>query len=419
MTDLIELSSRIIDSGDLETRTNRITQELSEVTGDIAVVESFSHSVILRTDGGLVVFDASSPFTGTAVVESLRHWTQDPVDTLVYTHGHLDHVGGSPAFVHDAAERDLPRPKFVAQAAVPPRFDRYRYTDGYNSNVNARQFGGEPMRPFLPEDVALPDTTYDTHLALSIGGADLELHHGEGETDDHTWTWIPAHRAITCGDFLIWNYPNAGNPQKVQRYPSEWAACLRQMAALEPELLLPAHGLPIGGKERIAKVLDDVAGTLEDLVARVVGLMNQGATLDTIVHEVHVPDETLALPYLQPLYDEPEFVVRNIWRLYGGWWDGNPARLKPAPDAEIAREVADLAGGAEVLARRAAETADAGDLRLACQLIQWASDAAPADPEIHEARRQIYEHRRHEEPSLMAKGIYGAAARDSAFEANQ
>ena len=31
------------------------------------------------------------------------------------------------------------------------------------------------------------------------------------------------------------------------------------MAAMEPELFLPAHGLPIHGKERIARVLDSVA----------------------------------------------------------------------------------------------------------------------------------------------------------------
>ena len=26
------------------------------------------------------------------------------------------------------------------------------------------------------------------------------------------------------------------------------------------------------------------------------------------------------------VYDEPEFIVRNIWRLYGGWYDGNVSR---------------------------------------------------------------------------------------------
>src|SRR6202044_4030363 len=63
-------------------------------------------------------------------------------------------------------------------------------------------------------------------------------------------------------------------------------------------------------------------------------------------------------PYLRPVYDEPEFVVRNVWRLYGGWWDGNPASLKPAPESALAAELAALAGGAAALADRALALAD-------------------------------------------------------------
>lgn len=421
MADLLDLSARIIDSGLADEPTNRITQELSEVADGIAVVESFSHSVAVATDDGLVVFDASGAWTGGPVVESLRRWSEAPVRSLVYTHGHVDHVGGSGAFVADAAARGHARPQVVAHEAVPTRFARYRATDAWNTGINNRQFGGVRDRSlgiggdarFLPDDVAAPDVTYADHLHVEVGGLSVELRHGRGETDDHTWAWIPEHRAIACGDFLIWNFPNAGNPQKVQRYPGEWAAALRQMVALEPELLLPAHGLPIGGAERIRRVLEDVAGTLEDLVARVVALMNDGADLDEIVHEVKVPDDVLARPYLRPLYDEPEFVVRNVWRLYGGWWDGNAARLKPARDAEVAAEVARLAGGADALADRAVALADAGDLRLACQLAEWAAAAAPEDPEVHERRQRVYEQRRQAEPSLMAKGIYAGAVRES------
>ena len=35
----------------------------------------------------------------------------------------------------------------------------------------------------------------------------------EGETDDHTWSWIPHHKAICAEDCFNWNVPNAGNPQ--------------------------------------------------------------------------------------------------------------------------------------------------------------------------------------------------------------
>ena len=88
--------------------------------------------------------------------------------------------------------------------------------------------------------------------------------------------------------------------------------------------------------------------------------MNEGARLDDIVATVKAPDHLLEKPYLRPVYDEPEFVVRNLWRLYGGWYDGNPARLKPPTDAAIAAEMASLAGGAASWPSAAAELADAG-----------------------------------------------------------
>ena len=436
MADLLELSARIIDSGVADEPVNRITQELSEIADGVAMVESFSHIVALRCGEGLVVFDASGSATGRQVVESLRGWSASPVTALVYTHGHLDHVGGSPAFVADASGRGFERPVFVGQTAVMDRFARYRMTDAWNRIINERQFGwtrntqlrtgagggagagaGSTGRMFgdhyLPPDVAELDVSYTDFHLLDVDGVEIELHHGKGETDDHTWAWIPSRRAVCCGDFLIWNFPNAGNPQKVQRYPLEWATSLRAMAALEPELLLPAHGLPIGGTERIQSVLLDVASVLEDLVSRTVDMMNGGATLDDVVNTVKVPGEALARPYLRPLYDEPEFVVRNIWRLYGGWWDANPARLKPPPDKQLSAEVAALAGGADVLVARALELVSSGDLRLACQLVEWAAVAAPDDRSVHEARATVYGARYKAESSLMAKGIFAGAAGES------
>jgi alkyl sulfatase BDS1-like metallo-beta-lactamase superfamily hydrolase len=113
------------------------------------------------------------------------------------------------------------------------------------------------------------------------------------------------------------------------------------------------------------------------------------------------------------LYDEPEFVVRGIWRQFGGWWDGAPSRLKPSRDEVLAAEVATLAGGADVLIRRAQDVVASGDLRLACHLADFAGWAAPDDPEVHRIRAEIYEARRKSELSLMAKGIFRGASRES------
>ena len=160
-------------------------------------------------------------------------------------------------------------------------------------------------------------------------------------------------------------------------------------------------------------MLDDVATCLELIVREVVDMMNAGEVLDTIVHSVTVPEDLLSKPYLRPLYDEPEFVVRGVWRQFGGWWDGAPSRLKPSPDAVLATELASLAGGASVLIDRARSVAEQGDHRLACHLADLAGWAEPGDSGIHRERALIYRGRRKQETSLMAKGIFAGAARES------
>src|SRR5438105_4498801 len=141
-----------------------------------------------------------------------------------------------------------PRARVVAPEAMAPRFDRYTLTAGYNEIINRRQFAALNLR--WPREYRCPDVVYRERLDLEVGGTRFEMHHARGETDDHTWTWAPEKKVLSCGDFFIWASPNAGNPQKVQRYPKEWAVALREMAGLGAEALLPGHGLPIIGAHR-------------------------------------------------------------------------------------------------------------------------------------------------------------------------
>src|SRR5208283_3808020 len=152
---------------------------------------------------------------------------------------------------------------------------------------------------------------------------------------------------------------------------------LRRMVDLDPEYLLPGHGFPVVGAERVRTALTDTADLLDSLVDQTVALMNAGARLDEALHTVRPPEHLAARPYLRPVYDEPEFIVRNVWRLYGGWWDGNPATLQPAPERALATELAELSGGAGALAERALRLAEGAEspgddasLRLAGHLAE-------------------------------------------------
>jgi alkyl sulfatase BDS1-like metallo-beta-lactamase superfamily hydrolase len=421
MGDALETSDRLwrgeLAIDDLHPVTG-ISNELTEAAAGVAFVSSLANVTGFTTDAGLVLVDTGSEFLARAVHEQLRAWSRDRLDTAVYSHGHIDHVFGVPVFEEEASREGWAPPRVLAHEALPARFDRYVLTAGYNAVINQRQFGIPGLR--WPTEYRYPDEVYRDHHVVDVGGMRVELHHARGETDDHTWTWVPDRKVLCPGDLFIWCTPNAGNPQKVQRYPREWAAALRTMADLGAELMLPGHGLPVAGADRIRTALSDTAALLESLVEQSLALMNEGARLDDLIHTVRPPAALLEKPYLRPVYDEPEFVVRNIWRLYGGWYDGNPASLKPARDADLAGELAALAGGADRLAARAAELVVKGDdasLRLAGHLVELAALAAPDDRGVQATRADVFEQRVAAETSTMARGVFSWAARESRQQA--
>jgi alkyl sulfatase BDS1-like metallo-beta-lactamase superfamily hydrolase len=386
---------------------------IEEVADGVAFLPGFANVTALRTDDGLVMVDTGSPFTAAHVHEQVRAWSSDPLRLAIFSHGHIDHVSGMGPFEEEARERGDAAPIVLAHEAMPARFDRYRLTAGWNGAINGRQFAGGAPIPW-PTDYRYPDETYGDQRAVEMGGVGIQLHHARGETDDHTWTWIPERKVLCSGDLFIWASPNAGNPQKVQRYPSEWAAALRRMAGLGAELLLPGHGVPVAGADRVRQALSDTAALLESLVEQTLALMNTGADLDTVLHTVTPPADLMQRPYLRPVYDEPEFVVHTVWRQYGGWWNGDPSTLHPAPSARLATELADLSGGAERLAARAAELADSGELRIAGHLVELARRAAPDDDDVAAVAAAVNRRRADAATSTMAKGIYNwAAARDA------
>ena len=385
---------------------------IEEITAGVAFYKGFVNLTALRTEAGLVLIDTGSflPAQHQRSFAGVRSFAPEPVHTAIYTHGHVDHAYGLPPFLREAESKGWERPRVIGHQAVAPRMQRYVETEGYNSIINSRQFGG---RIQWPTDPLPPTLAYSDRLDLRVGGQELRLAHARGETDDHTWVFLPASRVLCTGDLFIWAAPNAGNPQKVQRFASEWSTALRQMAALEPEFLLPGHGLPVMGGERVHAALLDTAEYLESLHAQTVAAMNRGATLYEILEEVRPPAELAAKPYLKPVYDEPDFIVRNVYRCLGGWYSGVPSELKPSPRRQQAREIASLAGGLSRLLARARECAEAGDLAMACHLVDWAADAEPGSGEVHDLRAEVYERRALAEPSTMSKGIFGAAARDS------
>src|SRR2546428_411161 len=120
---MLERSARIIDGLEPLSMQGLVNMagaaEAAEVADGVALVEAFSNVVAVRTAAGLVLFDVSHALFAEAARERLRHWSDARVDTVVYTHGHVDHVTGADVFEAEADARGTGRICFVAHEAVP------------------------------------------------------------------------------------------------------------------------------------------------------------------------------------------------------------------------------------------------------------------------------------------------------------
>ncbi|AXF86004.1 hypothetical protein DTO96_101744 [Ephemeroptericola cinctiostellae] len=93
------------------------TQKISKLTernfaGDTVVQKLSEHTYWAQTGfynvvfyvgkDGVLLIDALSDGSGAAILKAIASVTDKPVTTLVYSHGHADHIGDAPLFVESA-----------------------------------------------------------------------------------------------------------------------------------------------------------------------------------------------------------------------------------------------------------------------------------------------------------------------------
>lgn len=389
--------------------------DLREIAPGVWLLPGFGNTTIVEGSAGVAVVDPGLFVNGPRVVDAVRRITAAPVRYIVYTHGHYDHAFGTPALMDEARIRGDAEPVVVGHANVARRFDRYQRTAGHLALTYDMQFvswgdgGGDVVRNarYFP-----PTLSYEDTLPLDLGDLTLTCRHGLGETDDHTWVWIPERRVVIGGDFIVSSIPNAGTPFRVQRYVIEWAGVLEEMAALEPAAVVSGHGGVFTSDA--GEMLLTTARACRWLDEEVVRRLNEGQWDEQILHEVRLPPDLDESPYLRPLYGCTSFAVRDILRRYKGWYDGNPTMLFPSTRAEVASEVVGLVGGVDpILARvdQLAASHEATALQLALHLVDLVVfDGGPRTEEARQRKADLLDMRAASESSFVAQNVLRSAA---------
>ncbi|MEM7411279.1 MAG: MBL fold metallo-hydrolase [Myxococcota bacterium] len=340
--------------------------------------------VLFETDEGLVVVDTGMSPAGPALVEAIRSISALPVHTVIYTHGHVDHAYGTWALLEAGWN-----PEVIAHAAIEERFDRYIRLRGSMAKYMSQP---EHQLPASREDLVWPTRTFDDRLEIEVGGETFVLQHHRGETDDQLYVWAPARRALATADYYQGFLPNAGNGKRVQRHPEEWAFALREMAALEPALLLPAHGEALTDPSLIQENLGVHAEVLEFVVKHTIDGLNAGLRKDQIFQSLELPRHLDEHPTLRVQYVTARDISKMVIRQYTGWWDDIPSHWSPAPLEHEAQAIVESAGGMDAFVDRTREYL-ATDVILASHFADWAWLAEPENAAVQQLVLDVYRER--------------------------
>ncbi len=376
---------------ELAQHTALFEKRIYHVTGNVysAVGYSLGNSIMIEGNDGVMIVDTlSSVEAAKQVREEFRKITQKPVVAVIYTHFHPDHTSGVKAFASSEdvaagrvaiyAQESLLK-NYVTQGELigPILGVRSSYSFGAGMTAEERKdmnYGLGPL--YLPGTTSFipPTKTFAETLDLTIVGVKLRLIHVPSETPDHLNVFLPDSRVLLSGDMIQGPaFPNIHTLRGASfRDPLAWVESIDRMRAVGAEHLVPSHGQPVSGKEKVEEVMRNYRDGIQFVHDQTIRYMNRGMTRDELVAAVKLPQHLASYsPYLREFYGTVSHSVREIYVGYLGWFEGDPVALDPTPPAESARRHVMLMGGRDRVLGEARQAMDAGDAQWAAELATY------------------------------------------------
>jgi alkyl sulfatase BDS1-like metallo-beta-lactamase superfamily hydrolase len=365
-----------------------------EIAEGIYQAHGTGNAHLIVTPAGDVVFDAGLTTEGERHRELLNQASTSPVRYAIASHAHADHSGGIRHFAGEdteiVAHRTFPETQRYLVDLLPYFMPRNRIF--YPEQIPALpiELAGSWVSRLYPklEPTILVDDTY----AFELGGQRFELLHTPGaEGEDSISLWLPDRKILFTGDFFGPLFPMWPNLYTIRgeknRFAIPYIQSLERLIALEPEVLVPSHFMPIEGKEQIRADMTRIRDAVQYVHDATVAGMNEGKELHALMREIRLPEEL----ELSEGHGKVAWGVRSIWEGYSGWFRTDTVDLYDVPARAVHGELAQMAGGGSALAERALARLAANQPVEALHLLDVAQTAEPGNPAVLRARIAVLE----------------------------
>jgi len=223
------------------------------------------NSVAIVTEEDVLVFDTTTrPSTARTILAEIRKLTRKPLRFVVNSHWHPDHWSGNEVFaaanpgleiIATEKERDfmlntaafwspyLTRALADEEKAVAEQLASGKTAEGEPLTPESRkkiELELQQVRDMVGEQLKVkrtfPTLTYSDRMTMRHGGREFQFISVTGDAAGTTALYLPTERILITGDAVSYPLPYYTPPL------SEHAKSLRQLAALDPAIVVPGHG---------------------------------------------------------------------------------------------------------------------------------------------------------------------------------
>ena len=415
----------------LVNRADEVTQELADNTpyddirtGDVFQIRGFdlANMTLVYDGSGWIVLDVlTTTETASAAWENVvKVYLKDaPLNTVVYSHSHVDHYGGIGGLPVTEATVILAPEGFTRYAVseniyagtAMSRRAAYQYgtslTPGEEGQVDCGlgKIVAKGINTILAPTCEIGFADYDEgcnyHTANSVDVI-MQLQFTPGtEAPAEMNVYLPAQQVLFIAENCAGTLHNALTPRGAQvRDLLAWAGFLDQTLVTFPEMttLCSAHNWPRQGNDECIRFIEIQRDMYRYINNATLHLVNLGYTIDEVGRMVSgedsnltdddgnvIPDPatSLAIPGVfadewccHGFYGTFNHNAKAVYQRYIGWYDGNPSHLnRHTPAGRANRYV--KAFGAVTVNTAAQNASDNEDYAWAAELYDYLLYADP------------------------------------------
>lgn len=386
----------------------------------------------VKGETGWIIFDPlTAKETAAAALAFLNEQLGErPVTGVVYSHSHGDHFGGVRGVVD---EEDVVSGKVPVIA--PSGFMQHAVAENiYAGNaMNRRMFYQYgvllPRSPVGHVDQSIGKNTAAGNLGLiapsvsieedieelTVDGVRMVFQNTPGtEAPSEMNTYFPDLKAFWAAENITGTVHNIYTLRgALVRDALEWSKQINRALYLfgtEAEVMFASHSWPRWGNDRVQEVMRSQRDVYAHLNNGVLHLANQGVTINEIHNVYEVPQSLQDQWSARSYHGSVEHNSRAVVNRYLGYWDANPATLIPLSPEDSAPLYVDMMGGAAAIMAKSAQLYEAGNYKLAQEILNKLVLAQPTNQEAKDLLADVFEQIGYlqESPSVRNSFLNGA-----------